>query len=109
MPRAQNSGVNLAVGGYAGCVLLWKLGSEENVCIVGRRVGRNGSAVLGGCRDSNQTVLGGTVVIKAITLKMTDSLSCVATPQLSFALVSKMVSRSGRLSEDLATGLRKCG
>jgi hypothetical protein len=103
MLRAQNSGVNLAVGGYAGCVLLWKLGSEENVCNVGRRVERNGSAALDGCHDSNQTVLGGTVVIEAVTLNMIDSLSCVAVPHLSFALVSRLISRSGWFSEHLAT------
>ena len=70
--RGQNLAVNLAVGGYAGCVLLWKLGSGENVCTVGRRVERNGLAALGGCHNRINTVLREIMVVKAMSSQLIE-------------------------------------
>ena len=92
--RGQSLVVNLAVGGYAGCVLLWKLGSGENVCTVGRRVERNGLAALGGCHYRIDTVLRGTMVVKALSSQLIESVLCVAVSGMFFALVSTLVSRS---------------
>ena len=86
--------VNLAVGGYAGCVLLWKLGSGENVCTVGRRVERNGLVALGGCHNRTDTVLRGIMVVKAISSQLIEGVLCVAVSGMFFALVSTLVSRS---------------
>lgn len=45
-----------AVEGCAGLALLWKLARVENVCNVGHRRGRNGSAGLDGCyKERRQT------------------------------------------------------
>ena len=101
--------VNLAVGGYAGCVLLWKLGSGENVCTVGRRVERNGLAALGGCHSRIDTVLRGIMLVKAISSQLIEGVLCVAVSGMFFALVSTLVSRSEWFFQCTAKLCEYCG